>query len=407
LRAESIEQQDGGRAELAGAPGRERLWGRDFSLLLVTNVVLYVAFHTLTPTLPLYAVELGGGTAIAGLVMGLYTGAAVLVRSFAGWALDAHGRRLLLLLGVVTFALASLGYHWATAIPLLLALRLFHGMSFGVYTVASGTLASDLVPRSRLGEGMGFVGVSWGLSLAIGPAVGLAMLSRGGFGFLFNGATLLSVGALALALLLRYPRLEHERRPFSWAALIDRSSLFSSGLTFLLTASYGLVLAFVTLYAVEREVANVGLFFTVFAAVLTASRLFTGRLADLLGFAPLVCAGFILVALSLVVLSQATELTLFLVAATLFALGFGATQPSLLAMAVSSVPPSRRGAANAAFLSAYDLGISAGSIGGGLVASTIGLAQLYLLGAAAPLAAVTAVLMHERGRLRSDPPGTL
>jgi predicted MFS family arabinose efflux permease len=248
---------------------------------------------------------------------------------------------------------------------------------------------------------MGFIGVTWGLSLAIGPALGLALVDWGDYRHLFLGASVLAFAALVLALFLHYPTLEHERQPFTFRGLFDRASVFSSTLTFLLTASYSLVLTFISLYAVERDVRNVGLFFTVFAVVLTLSRMFTGRLADKLGFSPVVSAGFVLVSISLVVLSQAGDLAGFLVSATLFALGFGATQPSLLAMAVDSLPASRRGAANAAFLSAYDLGISAGSIGGGFIAHSMSLGQLYLLGALPPVAAVVAVLLRVSSRRRS------
>jgi predicted MFS family arabinose efflux permease len=363
-------------------------------------VVLYVAFHTLTPTLPLFAVELGGGTAAAGLMMGLFTGAAILIRSFAGWALDAYGRRVLLLLSLAAFALTSLGYLWVATVAFLLLLRVAHGLSFGVFTVSSGTLASDLVPTSRLGEGMGFIGVTWALSLAIGPALGLALVEAGDYRLLFLGACALSSGALILAAFLRCPPLQHEREPFSIRGLFPRAAVFPSTLTFLLTASYSLVLTFVSLYAREQDVANVGLFFSVFAVVLTVSRMFTGRMADRLGFAPVLSAGFLLVSASLVLLSQSGQLAGFLGAATLFGLGFGATQPSLLAMSVESLPASRRGTANAAFLSAYDLGITAGSIGGGLVAETLTLSQLYLLGAVPPLAAVLAVYLRKTRRGR-------
>lgn len=365
----------------AGARPRARLVSRDFLLLLVANVLLYGSFQMLVPTLPLYVLELGSGTVSAGLMLGFFLGSAVLIRPLAGWALDAYGRRLLLLLGLAVFLLASLSYGFVGTIALLLGLRLVHGLGFGLFSVASGTLASDLIPRTRLAEGMGYVGITWSLAVAIGPPLGLAIVQQAGFGPLFPVAAGSAAAALVLALALRYPKLEHRRVPFSLGVLVDRASAFPSLLTVLLTSSYGFVLSFVSLYGVQQGLRNPGLFFSVFAVVLTLTRPLTGRLGDHLGFSRVLVAGFVFVAAGLLVLGLATGLTGFLLAAMLYGLGFGATQPTLLAIFVDSLPASRRGAANAAFLTAWDLGIGGGSILGGFVALHLPLSQIYLLAA--------------------------
>jgi MFS family permease len=207
-----------------------RLWGRDFTLLLAVNVLLYTAFQMLTPTLPLYVLSLGGGTAAAGLMIGLFTGAAVLIRPFAGWALDAYGRRLLLLAGLAAFVLASAAYGWVATVALLVVLRPIHGLGFGVFTVSSGALAADLTPKSRLGEGMGLIGVTWSLSMATGPPLGLAIVHRYGFPPLFPVAAAIAAASLVLALFPHYPRLTHTRRPFSFAGMFDRAALFPATL---------------------------------------------------------------------------------------------------------------------------------------------------------------------------------
>ena len=375
---------------------RPRLWGRDFTLLLAVNVLLYTAFQMLTPTLPLYVLSLGGGTAAAGLMIGLFTGAAVLIRPFAGWALDAYGRRLLLLLGLAAFLLASAAYGWVATVALLLVLRPIHGLGFGVFTVSSGALGADLTPKTRLGEGMGLIGVTWSLSMATGPPLGLAIVHRYGFGPLFPVAAAISAASLVLALFLHYPRLTHTRHAFSFAGMFDRAALFPATLTLLLTTSYGLLIAFVTVYGKQRGIPNMGLFFAVYAVVLTSSRLFIGRASDRFGFWTVTLAGFVLVTASLVELSLARTMTGFLVAGVLYGMGFGATQPSLLALVVQTLPASRRGAANAVFLNAWDIGITAGSIGGGVLAAYLSFSLLYLLAVIPQLVAIALLLARRR-----------
>ena len=388
-----------------GAPSaapRPRLWGRDFTLLLAVNVLLYTAFQMLTPTLPLYVLSLGGGTAAAGLMIGLFTGAAVLIRPFAGWALDAYGRRLLLLLGLAAFLLASAAYGWFATVALLIVLRPLHGLGFGVFTVSSGALGADLTPKERLGEGMGLIGVTWSLSMATGPPLGLAIVHRYGFEPLFPVAAAITAGALVLALFLHYPRLTHTRHPFSFAGMFDRAALFPATVTLLLTTSYGLLIAFVTVYAKQRGIPNMGLFFAVYAVVLTGSRMFIGRASDRFGFWTVTLAGFVLVTASLIELSLARTMAGFLMAGVLYALGFGATQPSLLALVVTTLPASRRGAANAVFLNAWDIGITLGSIGGGILAAYLSFSRLYLLAVIPQLVAIALLLARRRSARRTQ-----
>ena len=68
-------------------------------------------------------------------------------------------------------------------------------------------------------------------------------------------------------------------------------------------------------------------------------------------------------------------------AAVLYGIGFGSAQPSLQAAALHLADPQRKGAANASFLMAFDLGIGLGSILLGAVSQLMGYSQLFLLSA--------------------------
>ncbi len=53
---------------------------------------------------------------------------------------------------------------------------------------------------------------------------------------------------------------------------------------------------------------------------------------------------------------------ILILSAMLYGIGFGTVQPSLLAWAVNSAEPARRGSANATYFSAFDIGIGLGSV---------------------------------------------
>jgi MFS family permease len=142
--------------------------------------------------------------------------------------------------------------------------------------------------------------------------------------------------------------------------------------------SYGAVVSFIALYAEERQVQNIGLFFTVYAIALLVSRPYFGRLADQKGNSFAVIPGIAAILGAMVILYFAHSLSIFLFAGFIYGLGFGAVQPSLQAMAVRNVEPSRRGAANATFFLGFDLGIGIGSILWGMVAQVAGYGLIYI-----------------------------
>lgn len=102
----------------------------------------------------------------------------------------------------------------------------------------------------------------------------------------------------------------------------------------------------------------------------------------------MVVPGLLFVAAAMVVLGFADRLSLFLVAAVLYGIGFGTVQPTLQALSVVLVPPDRRGAASATFYSAFDLGITAGAVVGGLIAGAAGYGVMFLLLCVPALAAL-------------------
>lgn len=388
----------------AARGGRPPLWTRAFFLLLASNVLFFMGFQLLLPTLPMFAVRLGGGEAAAGLVLGAFTFSATLVRPFSGWALDAYGRRPLFLLGTLVALLSIFAHELVAGVGLLLILRLVHGIGFGLNTTAAGTIASDMVPRSRLGEGMGYFTLAMSLPLAVAPGLGIWMVGGGDFTALFLLSGVLTIGALVLAAALRMPDRElppaGASRRMRLDSLVERSSLFPSLVLFLLTTTYGPILALIALYGEDRGIGGVGVFFTVYALVLAVVRPLSGRVADRVGYEPTVAAGLVFVAAGLLVLSSAATLWTLLLAAALYGVGFGSCQPSLQALVVYRVKPTRRGAANAAFFTAYDLGIALGSVGGGLAAAALSLSGVFAL-SAIPIVVALGLML---GRMRRPAP---
>ncbi len=361
---------------------KPRLWTKNFILIMIVNLFVFISFQMLLPTMPVYVQHLGATEDIVGLMMGMFTITAVGLRPFAGRVLDTRGRKVVYFFGLTIIILSIFAYSLVTSVALVLFLRLIHGFGWGASTTAAGTIAADVIPKQRLGEGMGFYGLTTVISMALAPVIGLQIIKSWDFPTLFYISTLLAIIGAAFAQFIKYQVIQQEPEAKKDAArppLFEKKAYKPAVIIFFITLTYGSVVTFIALYAAEFNIDNIGIFFTVYALTLLFSRPLFGKIADKKGFDYAMIPGIICVGLTMIILFSAQNLYFFLAAAVCYGIGFGAIQPSLQAMTVFHVPPQRRGAANGTFMSGFDLGIGVGSMIWGLIAKILGYSTMYLL----------------------------
>ena len=376
------------------------LWTRDFILICLANLTIFLGFQMLLPTLPVYVKHLGGDEAMAGLVIGVFTISAVLIRPFVGMALDVYGRKVIYLVGLLIFLLSSLAYNWVPTVAMLLAIRFIHGFGWGAASTAGGTIAADVIPKQRLGEGMGYYGLAATLSMAVAPAAGLYIIGNAGFTTLFIISAAFGLATFILGSVIHYEKIAGAGQR---GALFERSALRPALVMFFVTTTYGAVVSFIALYGAQRGIVNIGIFFTVYALVLTLIRPVAGILVDRRGFNVVVIPGIICIGAAMLVLSQAQTLPMFLLAGVIYGVGFGSVQPGMQALAVRNVPPNRRGAANATFFSSFDLGIGIGATLWGVVSKLTDYSQMYLLASIPALVALVVFIILSDREPQSQP----
>mgnify|MGYP003623944111 CR=1 FL=1 len=104
---------------------------------------------------PVYFQTLGASDIELGLITTITTIGALLIRPFGGALLDRFGRKGVLIAGIALMALSVCTYSIFTAIIAIFVVRFLHGLSWGVASTASQTVASDGIPPKRFGEGKG------------------------------------------------------------------------------------------------------------------------------------------------------------------------------------------------------------------------------------------------------------
>lgn len=373
----------------------EALFTRDFLFLCLSTFLFSGSMFLLFAVLPIFVMqELKGAESQVGLIMGSFAVAAVLARPASGRIVDTWSRKAGLSLGSLIYCIAPALYTQVTSVSVMMGLRFFHGIGIAVYTTAGSVLVADISPPSRRGEAMGYYGMALNLSMAIGPALGAALVQPIGFIGLFWLAAALAFASLLLVQLIHEPRKTdshgqaHAQRP----PLFSRAALFPGFIALCMTVTFGSVVSFLPLFVQAHHLGNPGLFFTVYSVVVVATRPLAGRWSDRFGRYAVIIPGMLLLGTSMIILAYSTSRYGLIWTAVLQGLGFGAVHPSIMALVVDRSTAHDRGPALATLMAAFDIGVGLSAIGLGLVLEHTNFTVMYLcaagpafLGAAVPI----------------------
>ena len=360
-----------------------KLWTDGFISIIFINLLMFVSFHMLISTFPFYINFLGGDEAIVGLTAGLFAISSVLVRPIAGWILDHKGRLVALLCGIIGMLLLPLAYPIIKLLIVAVIVRVIHGVLWSFASTSVSTLACDIIPRSRFGEGMGIFGTGSAISMAVGPVLGLYLLNSAGYNVLFG----FSAGFALLSLLIIISKRKsifivtklQTDLSLRKLVLIDKNALPASLTMFLFLIPYGAISTFIALYAVEINIANGGIFFTLMAITTVLMRVLSGRAVDKIGEKPIVIVSIVSQLISLALLAFTPCLVGFIISALCFGIGFGMMSPTMQAMAVRLSPVNRRGAASSTFLCAFDCGVGLGGVIAGYLLQYLDYSQMFAI----------------------------
>ncbi|HPF88541.1 MAG TPA: MFS transporter [Candidatus Limiplasma sp.] len=364
--------------------GEERLFNRTYLSLFLINMIVSASFSMVATTISLYVTGFGETAAVAGTVVGVLSVASLCVRPFSGILSDQLNRKLLLTVSLLGISLAMAGCGLTRSVPLLIAFRVLHGLSFSIATTVTMALVAGSVPQAKMAQGLGYFAVGQTITAAFAPSLGIWLGESFGFSITFLSASVLILMALALAMFIvpsqgkKHFRLGHR---LTVADFISREALPFGILAIVVSGATGLENSFVALYGQQLSMGNVGWYFTIGAVALFISRLSSGKLADKHA-APVIYAGLGMMSAAFVLLgiaSVGSALIIFAAAAMLKALGLGAVQPTLQASSMRSVPVERRGAASCTYYLGADIGQAVTPVLGGVIAGVRGYPVMFML----------------------------
>jgi MFS family permease len=348
-----------------------------------------------SPVLPRFAQDLGAAPELIGFIVAASTISGVLIKLPAGALSDILGRKRMLFLGCLFFAVPPFLYPLVHSAGPLLALRLLHGLATAIFSPVAAAMVADLATKRR-GEQLGWFAAVNDLGATLGPLLGGLIL----FYTASYTPTYLAVGVLGLLpllLLLRLP--DAPREPAGKASLGERVRGFGEGIKEVLSSrgviiassleaalyvGYGAFLGFFPTYGrgLGLNDAQIALVMGAQLATTMLAKPISGRLSDRWGRKPMIVSGLCLCALTLPLIPVlASVWALFLISAC-FGLGVAIVTPSTTALVADLVRSGRMGSAMGVFGTIWDSGEAAGPIlAGFLIASLSYTFAFSLIGA--------------------------
>lgn len=360
---------------------KAKLWTLSYLNVCIANFLMACSFNLLMPSIPLYITEyLGVPQTKTGIVLASYAIAILMIRPFSGYLVDLYSRKKILLISFICYVAIFFGYFYAVTIFVFVIVRFFHGITWGLSTVSSSTLAIDLVPSERRAEGIGYFGTFMNVAMAIGPFIAIHIYQKYSFQILLYCAIFMGILGIVAASFIKAPerpKLEREKVSFDRFFLLPAWPIFLNQL--LPSFAWGTIGPFVAQYGKQINIPNAGIFFLFWAGGIIVSRIFSGRMVDK-GYIHLVnTSAMAIVATAFLGFALIHNIVAFCVSGLFIGIGFGMMFPALQTLYINMAENNQRGTANSTYLVGFDLGLALGMLVGGYISGIYSFEILFMV----------------------------
>ena len=314
---------------------KERLWNPQYVALMVANIFAYFGFFMVSTMLIPYLTGdgVGLGDEAAGVIVGMFAITALVSRPFCGMMADRFNKIWLVRIATLLMAAGTFGYGLSKALPFIVLARVLHGVGFAINGTTLISLVTQYVPRSKLGEGLGYFGLANVIASATAPGFGAILAEQIGMEKVFWIAGLMCAGEIVLLVAVKYPGVKRAvTQKVSSVRIKDMVVVEALGYTCVsstLSFSNGIVTAYLVPYGEELGIANISLYFTFNALAMFLSRPLAGKLMDKKGLYVVALPGMAITSASMFLFAVAGKFpegmfAAIMISSVLKALGQGA-----------------------------------------------------------------------------------
>ncbi|MDY7075979.1 MAG: MFS transporter [Chloroflexota bacterium] len=367
---------------------------RHIIILSFAMIVVMLGFGLVIPIFPFYIEELGAGGSEMGLLVATSSLLEFLLGPMWGSVSDRAGRRPVMVIGMLGYALSAFLMGLSTQLWMLFASRALSGVLSSATMATALAYVGDSTPEEERGGGMGALGAAMALGVILGPGLGgwLAGDSLSTPFFIAAGMSLVSL-LLILFLLPESLPAEARRQDKRKVNVVNLRALWQAlfspiGVLLLMVALFSFALtnfeAVFGLYALEKfgyGPERVGTILMVVALVSTAGKAaLTGPATKRWGEATVIKASALAGSVGFLVLLLADTYVTILLATGFFILSKTLLRPAAFAL-ISRRSAGSQGTAMGLSNSFMSLGRIAGPVWAGFIFD-VNVNYPYLSGAA-------------------------
>lgn len=145
---------------------------RNILILAFTMIVIMLGFGMVMPIMPFYIDMLGASGSDLGWLVAVYSIMQLIFAPIWGSVSDRVGRKPVLLIGILGYALFLLLFGLATQLWMLFVARSLAGILSSATYPTMMAYVSDSTPEAERGGDMGKLGAAMGLGVILGPGLG-------------------------------------------------------------------------------------------------------------------------------------------------------------------------------------------------------------------------------------------
>lgn len=362
----------------------EKLWNKQFVSLFFVNTLNSFGFYMIVSVLSKYLVNLGIALTTAGVIVGMFSITSLMVRPFCGILSDQLNKVKLLMFSLVLESIGMLGYAAAGNASMMIVFRVFNGVGFGIVSTVLIALATHYIPKKHLGEGIGYLGISQVISSAIAPGIGIEIAKITGYRGMFFIAGTFTIAGFLLVFLLRdiYADGAGKRGKNNWKKLSVKDIVAVEALGYTgVSAAYsfvnGIITSYLLLFAEERGIMSIGVYYTVCAVCLFIFKPFSGKLVDRKGISAAVYPAIVLTGVSMFLLARSVNIEMIVISGILRSIGQGTAMPALQSECIKEVGTERSGVATSTYYLGGDVAQGIGPMIGGAAVGVLGYQALF------------------------------
>ena len=319
---------------------------RNLYILTFVLFVVMLGYGIVIPILPFYIESMGAGGMELGLLVASYAVMRLIFGPIWGGLSDRVGRKPILLIGILGYAVAMVWFGLANTLWMLFAARILSGVLSSATAPTTMAFIGDSTPEDERGGGMGLLGAAGGIGTIVGPALG-GFLAGDSLSTPFFIAAGLSVLSLVLAIIFLPESLPAEMRQSSqkkenlidlksWGEAINSPIGILLLLTFISTSGLMIFANVFGLYALEKfdfGPDDVGVMMMVLGLVSAiAQGVLAGPLTKRLGDELVTKVGLFAAAIGFGLMLLASTYVTILLATAFFALTVALQVPALTSL---------------------------------------------------------------------------